>query len=39
VSADHSVVDCDYAVGMDGADSHFVVDSGNDEVAGSGSTD
>jgi len=39
VSADHSAVDCDHAAGMEGADSHAVVDSGNAEVAGCGSID
>ena len=39
VSADHSAVDYDHTAGMQGADSHDVVDSGNAEVVGCSSTD
>jgi len=37
VSADHSTVE-DYAAGMEGADSHSVVGSGNAEATSCGST-
>jgi len=38
VSAVHSTVGYDYAAGMEDADSHLVIDSGNAEVVGCGST-
>jgi len=39
VSTDHATVDYGYVAGMEDVGSHFVIDSGNAEVAGCGSTD
>ena len=39
VPAGHAAVDYGYVVGMEDVGSHSMIDSGNTEVAGCGSTD